>query len=241
MAALLRDPELKPMQYDRLFALLTNPDSAFDSIRNFLEVVLVVHGVRPAAIVTIAPEARGEVAKLLERQKIGVRILKSNNCVIINLERVPYGVEGRVAYIRAHPDDHVAIGELLGYMTPVDVRSNHTCDTRAELSVEVIYDGTIRSIQLCPQVVCGRREDEIQQYYAPMASIMARFNRVFDGFTIGDVRAVIEPFSRVGGGGGRSRRSHAAARTVRRKRRFGRTNTRSHHAGRPGVRSRHPK
>lgn len=196
MAAATYEPELRSLNYNRLLELLANPEYKV-TLRDFLEVVMVIHGVRPAAlIIGVNPDSLKELAELLGKERIIVRRYSPTVLAVINTIRVPRA-NYQASYIRENPKNHDAIGKLLGYMTPFNISKNHGCNKKADIIVEVSYDGRLyKNIQLCPQIICDQTDTAIHEYYAPMVSVISRLHKVFSGIHVESVQVNITPYAR---------------------------------------------
>lgn len=168
---------------------------------NFFEICLVLNKARPAALVTIKPENVPIINKLFEQFGVELHDLgKTNNiCLVVDLTS-PLNNETEVnKVIRSYhyAPNHVLMGKILGYMTSIDIMKNRntTNEKAIEISVDVFDKKTSMDIQLAPQIVQDKSDDEIRAYYEPMLVVLRKLQPyISSSIIVKNIQIKIKPF-----------------------------------------------
>lgn len=198
--------ELKYHNFGKVLDLFAIDGRTRIQLQSYLEFFFVLHNVRPAAIVFIADKYLKELREMVHRLDIFIIpynknpemhygsyvIVKSKTHILSNLARKAIDISRMTM-----EEKHLVTGELLGYMTPLNIASNRSEDDfAAELEVSLIYNGDSYNIQTIPQVVRGKTPEMIEAYYAPMIECLKLLNQ-FSLIHFEDALIKIKPMSEV--------------------------------------------
>jgi len=192
-----------------LFEVLENP-SQMRQITNFIEMYLVIKGVRPACLISLKPEQVERVRELLLPLNVQmIRYVGTQNFLIVNNTKV-YNYREKIRFLRnskeLNPEVHRVTGEVLGYMTPFNIRSPPVGEKKdVDLKVYVDWDGKEYEIQIAPQRVVDKSNEDIQIYFGKLSNAISRLNEIGLPFYVLYTDIKIEP-TRVGGGKRKTRR-----------------------------------
>ena len=192
--------EIFVMDYEIIYKLLSKTETpSMSATRDFLEIVLVINGARPAAIVHVKDNVKA-LNDALRRAEVVVFPHKpgSEHCFVTKDKYARYNLPTIAA---ARLGDHTAIGKFLGYLTPIDVTGvrDKTKDKYSGLTVNAERWGSVFSVQLVPQVVYDMPVGKIKDYYAPMIEVLQSYGNTFSNVIIHDIDIYVNNSIRGGG------------------------------------------
>jgi hypothetical protein len=184
----------KTPEYRKILDLLesTKVDS---QVSHFLEVYLVLHDARPGAIISVLDDNAVKLLPLLLPYKVYLFRYSPNVYFVVKRKILTAGDRATFAKIAADPlGDHPLIGELLGYMTPMNIFAVRDTGLSARIMVRgITHNGDSFNSQVAPQVVMGKTEEMVRSHFAPLEAVLSALNTETSVVLIHDVSALIEP------------------------------------------------
>ena len=190
---------------------------------NLLETFLVVHGCRPAAIIMISKQ---ETIEFLESHDLVVKkyplgyeafVIWKKKGSYDHINSIIY--EYIVEFFEAKKIDffHMYTGKLLNYISPFPILARrNVVGKQAQITVIVnSSENTNKAIQLIPQIVLGKTNEEIIEALSPCEELLKNKELTHDlPFEVVSVHIQIKPYEKTSTKGGSRRRKRDKRRST---------------------------
>lgn len=157
-----------------LFSLfLESSRTKNEAIRNYLNSLLVINHLRKSGIIAINKDVFEDIRIILANYQVLIKYYNSTRAYMITWIKNSY--DPIIPKFRdlssSDPNFHLKTGELLGYMTPINIIKNNPT-LSSDISLTAIFEGDMYKIQLVPQKIVGKTVEEIRDYYKPMIDFL---------------------------------------------------------------------
>jgi len=193
-----------PGLYDKLYV-----NSVRSQLYNYCNIILVINHIRKACIVSIRPELLESVRDILKPYNIIIKEYIKPGVYILSWISGAYDriIEKIRKLSRKNKNFNVTTGQILGYLTPINIKSSNEPGKRCFLSVDILVPKStnnaptdnIYNIALMPQRVLNINDDDIMEYYTPAYNFFRGNMNSFSEFIITDVQIVITKHTMSGG------------------------------------------
>lgn len=169
--------------YNKIFNIL-HTYTRYRQITNFIEIYCVITGVRQACLLSLQEEQVVALRNLLRTH--GVYIVPYRGGVNYLIVNGSYKKIENIKFLRNSTEltseVHKVTGEVLGYLTPFNIKSkqNVSSEKNAELIVNVYMESNSKeyNIQIAPQKVIDKRNDNIQIYFGRISNKIMKLNEL---------------------------------------------------------------
>ena len=195
-----------PELYEKLYV-----HSIRSQLYNYCNILLVIHQIRKACIVTIKPEMFESVREILKNYRVIIKeYIKPGVYIISWISEVYDPIIGKILKLNKKNNDfNIKTGEILQYLTPINIKHVNGGDKHCLLLVDIyllkstltndkspppinLKEDRTFTISLMPQRVLNKTDDEIKEYYTPAFNFFKNNMNNFEKFIITNVEIIIK-------------------------------------------------